>query len=127
MNRNTTFTPLAQSLRKNQTKAERKLWYEYLSQYPIRFKRQYVIGNYIADFYCFKAQLVIELDGSQHYMPEGVRKDEVRTADLERSGLLVLRFSNTDVLNDLPGVCMKIDEAVRLRVHAFPRGEGGRP
>lgn len=98
MERDRRLKPLAQHLRKNQTRAERKLWYDYLSRYPIRFRRQYVIGQYIVDFYCHGAKLVVELDGSQHGMPDGMREGAVRTAYLESQGLSVLRFSNSDVL-----------------------------
>ena len=59
--------PLAKTLRKNMTPWERKLWYEFLRSYPIRFQRQKAIGNYIVDFYCAKVGLVIELDGGGHY------------------------------------------------------------
>ena len=65
----------AQILRKNMTKEERHLWYDFLKAYPIQFKRQYPIGNYIVDFYCYKARLVVELDGSQHCEPEAISYD----------------------------------------------------
>ncbi len=64
---NKDLTPFAKELRKEMTKEEKHLWYDYLSSYPIRFYRQKVLGRYIADFYCAEAGLVIELDGSQHY------------------------------------------------------------
>ena len=59
----------AQNLRKQMTKEERHLWYDFLKSYPVQFKRQYAIGAYIIDFYCFQAKLIIELDGSQHVEP----------------------------------------------------------
>ena len=74
--------PLAKTLRKNMTPWERKLWYDFLRYYPVRFQRQKAIGNYIADFYCAKARLVIELDGGGHYTAELAKKDEMRTKDL---------------------------------------------
>ena len=74
--------PLAKNLRKNMTPWERKLWYEFLRNYPLRFQRQKAIGNYIADFYCAKAGLVIELDGGGHYTPEQAEKDNLRTKEL---------------------------------------------
>ena len=90
---NKALVPLAQELRKNMTKEERRLWYNFLRHYPIRFTRQKVIDHYIVDFYCAKAKLIIELDGSQHYSEEAQQKDAVRTAALEQYGLTVIIFS----------------------------------
>ena len=98
------------------TKEERKLWYEYLCQYPYRFRRQVTCGNYILDFYCAAAKLAVELDGSQHYDADGLRYDQRRTAFLNSVGIHVLRFSNSDVLQNLSGVCQTIDMAVTQRV-----------
>ena len=112
MERNSKLTGCAQKLRKNQTKEESKLWYQFLRKYPVRFHRQYVIGNYIVDFYCHKAKLVIELDGSQHYEDAGEQKDAVRTAELEKRGLTVMRIPNNAITENFPGVCQHIDEAV---------------
>ncbi len=75
--------PLARELRENMTHWERKLWYEFLRLYKVRFQRQKAIGNYIADFYCAKARLVIELDGGRHYEPEQVQRDNERTEILQ--------------------------------------------
>ena len=75
--------PLAKALRKNMTPWERKLWYDYLRYYPIRFQRQKAIDNYIVDFYCAKARLVIELDGGGHYEPKQEKLDALRTKQLE--------------------------------------------
>ena len=124
MNHNPKLTSRAQSLRKNMTKEERKLWYDYLNAYPCRFRRQVAFGNYILDFYCAAARLAVELDGSQHYEPEGMQKDAQRTRFLEQNGIAVLRFSNTDVLKNLSGVCEQIDLTVQKRTQAFPSGEG---
>ena len=115
MNHNSRLTSRAQELRRNMTKEERRLWYDYLSGYPLRFRRQVTIGNYIVDFYCASAKLAIELDGSQHYTPEGVAKDEERTAFLEANGIRVLRFSNADITRNLRGVCDVIDQTVKAR------------
>ena len=71
--------PLAKELRKNMTPWERKLWYDFLRNYPIRFQRQKAIGNYIADFYYAKARLIIELDGGGHYTEDRFEKDAIRT------------------------------------------------
>ena len=115
MEHNSKLTSRAQELRKNMTKEERRLWYEYLHTYPYRFRRQVTFGNYILDFYCAAAKLAIELDGSQHYAPEGQQYDTIRTAYLDRLGIKVLRFSNLDVLQNLRGVCQTIDMAVAER------------
>ena len=106
----------AQNLRKNMTKEERHLWYDFLKVYPIQFKRQYVIGNYIVDFYCYRAKLIIELDGSQHYDPDVILYDQNRTNYLQQQGYLVLRFTNTDVTKEFRAVCERIDYAVRSRL-----------
>ena len=105
--------PLAKELRKNMTPWERKLWYDFLRTYPVRFQRQKAIGNYIADFYCAKAQLVIELDGGGHYAPKQAEKDCIRTAELEHLRLKVLRICNLDVDKNFRGVCEYIDMAVK--------------
>ena len=107
--------PLAISLRKKMTPWERKLWYRFLCTYPIRFQRQKAIGEYIADFYCAKAQLVIELDGGGHHTDEQQMKDALRTQALEQMGLHVLRFCNTDIDRNFPGVCECIDRTVQGR------------
>ena len=105
--------PLARELRKNRTPWERKLWYEYLSKYPVRFQRQKVIGDYIADFYCAKAKLIIELDGGGHYQPEQIQADALRTEALEATDLRVIRICNLDVDRNFRGVCEYIDIEVR--------------
>ncbi len=104
--------PLAKTLRKNMTPWERKLWYEFLRNYPIRFQRQKAIGNCIADFYCAKARLVVELDGGGHYTDEQMEKDRVRTKELEGTNLTVLRICNLDIDRNFNGVCEYIDFAV---------------
>jgi riboflavin kinase/FMN adenylyltransferase len=105
--------PLAKALRRDMTPWERKLWYTYLRQYPIRFQRQKALGNYIADFYCAKVRLVIELDGGGHYEPEQQVLDAQRTEALEKMGLTVLRFCNLDIDRNFRGVCEKIDMLVQ--------------
>ena len=105
--------PLAKTLRKNMTPWERKLWYEFLRNYPIRFQRQKAIGNYIADFYCAKARLVVELDGGGHYTAEQVEKDKIRTKELESMDLTVLRICNLDIDRNFRGVCEHIDFTVK--------------
>ena len=110
---NKEIIPLAKALRREMTPWERKLWYTYLCQYPIRFQRQKVLGNYIADFYCAKARLVIELDGGGHYEPEQQVLDAQRTEALKKMGLIVLRFCNLDIDRNFRGVCEKIDKVVQ--------------
>ena len=110
---NKKLVPLAKKLRKEMTKEERHLWYDFLKQYDQRFLRQKVIGTYIVDFYCAKANLVVELDGSQHFEPQEQKKDEKRTAFLESCGLTVLRIPNNAVFENFRGVCEYIDRAVK--------------
>ena len=114
--------PLAKVLRKNMTPWERKLWYDFLRNYPIRFQRQKAIGNYIADFYCAKARLVLELDGSGHYTAAQAEKDAARTADLNAMRLSVLRIKNTDIDVNFSGVCAYIDAAVQGLSLSQPNG-----
>ena len=95
------------------TKEERRLWYEFLRGYPVRFSRQKVLGKYIVDFYSAEAKLIIELDGSQHYEDENMIRDAERTAFLESYGLRVLRIPNNEVSRNFSGVCEYIDAAVK--------------
>jgi len=104
---------LAKKLRKNATPQEKHLWYDFLSKHKIRFQRQKAIDNFIADFYCHKAKLIIEIDGSQHYTEEGKQKDEFRTEILEGYDLKVLRFTNRQIDTNFRGVCMYIDTVVK--------------
>ena len=110
---NPQLTPLARRLRKELTKEERHLWYDFLRDYPVRFTRQKVLGRYIVDFYCPKAGLVVELDGSQHYAEENVVSDAERTAYLEQFGLQILRIPNNWIHENFQGVCEWIDKTVR--------------
>ena len=115
MEHNSKLTPRAQKLRKEMTKEERRLWYDYLHNYPLRFRRQVTCGNYILDFYCAAVKLAIGLDGSQHYEPTGQAYDARRDAYFEQQGIQVLRFSNADVMYHLRGVCEAIDNTVAAR------------
>ena len=98
------------------TKEERHLWYDFLRDYPVRFLRQKVIDNYIVDFYCSKAKLVVELDGSQHYEPKEMRRDAFRTARIEEWDLTVIRILNNEVMENFEGVCEYIHEFVEKAV-----------
>jgi len=115
---NAELTPLAKNLRKEMTKEERHLWYDFLREYPVRFLRQKVIGNYIVDFYCRQAALVIELDGSQHFAEDGIAKDQSRTRHIESCDLAVLRFDNLSVMQNFEGVCEQIDRTIKERLNS---------
>jgi very-short-patch-repair endonuclease len=104
---------LAKNLRKNATPQEDRLWYDFLSKYKIRFQRQKAIDNFIADFYCHKAKLIVEIDGSQHYTEEGKHKDEFRTEILEGYDLKIIRFKNYQINTNFHGVCRYIDAVVQ--------------
>ena len=110
---NKQLVPLAKQLRKEMTKEERHLWYDFLRAYPVRFSRQKVLGRYIADFYSAEAKIVIELDGSQHYEDVNAEKDAERTAFLKGYGLTVIRIPNNDISRNFRGVCEYIDIAVK--------------
>ncbi len=105
---NTKLTGNAKVLRKNMTKEERHLWYDFLKTLPITVNRQKVIGNYIVDFYIASAKIVIELDGSQHYEDKGVENDTKRDAFLNDLGIKILRYSNLDVNQRFESVCEDI-------------------
>lgn len=113
---NPDLTPYAIKLRREMTKEERRLWYDFLRGYPVRFRRQKVLKNYIADFYCAKAKLVIELDGGQHYEDEHIIRDEERTHIFESFGISVIRIANNEVNNNFAGVCEYIDREVHERL-----------
>ena len=106
----------AKSLRKNMTKQEKHLWYDFLRDYPVKIYKQKIIDNYIVDFYCHQAKLVIEVYGAQHYTPDGKSYDQYRTEILERYGLLVLRFTNGDINERFYGVCYVIDKTIKERL-----------
>ena len=105
----------AKALRRDMTKEEKHLWYDFLRTYPKKFYKQRIIGNYIADFYCADAKLVIELDGGQHFTDDGISDDRERDRYMTESGLEVLRFSNLDVDRNFEGVCYTIDRKVRSK------------
>lgn len=123
----------ARDLRKSQTKEENHLWYDFLRTYPVRFHRQYVIENYIVDFFCPKAKLVIELDGSQHYLSdEALQYDIDRTLCIEKYGFLVKRYTNLGIRKQFRIICEDIDRIVTERLKnppspsvTPPLGKGG--
>ena len=103
----------AKNLRKNMTKEERHLWYDFLRSYPVKFLRQKILGKYIVDFYCAEAKLIVELDGSQHYEEKEKERDAERTTYLEQYGVRVLRIPNNEVNQNFSGVCEYIELAVK--------------
>ena len=105
--------PFAKQLRKEMTKEERHLWYDFLRSYPVRFNRQKVMGKYILDFYCAEAKLVIELDGTQHYEEANMVYDTERSEFLEGYDLTVIRIPNNEISKNFRSVCEFIDTAVR--------------
>ena len=106
--KNKNLSEFARSLRKNMTRHERHLWYDFLKNLPVMVHRQKVIGSYIVDFYIAEKKLVIELDGSQHYDIPGKRADGIRDQFLEELGLTVLRYANSDIDKNFRGVCEDI-------------------
>ena len=111
----------ARELRKNMTKQERKLWYNFLRGYWIRWRRQKVIGEYIVDFYCVQLKLAIELDGSQHYEDAARVYDQKRTEFLAKMGIQVLRYTNLEVNQQFDVVCTDIDNKVKAMVEKMNR------
>ena len=104
----------AQKLRREMTKEERHLWYDFLKQLPVTVNRQKVIDHFIVDFYCASAKLVIELDGSQHYEDEGTASDRERDYALNQLGLSVVRYSNDDINRNFDGVCTDLLKRLAL-------------
>ena len=113
---NNSLTKFAKNLRKSMTDEERRLWFCFLRDYPVRFLRQKVIDSYIADFYCSKAKLIIEMDCSQHFDDENIESDAQRTGQFELRDLKVIRFTNIDINTNFKGVCEYIDNIVQQRI-----------
>ena len=107
-NANSKLTKLSQKLRREMTKEEKKLWYDYLKGLSVPVYRQKVFDCYIADFYIARAKLIIELDGSQHYSEEGQSYDAERAEFFKEKGISVLRYSNYDIKSNFEGVCADI-------------------
>ena len=110
---NKSIVPTARMLRKNMTKEEKHLWYDFLRTYPVKFSRQKVLGKYIVDFYCAEAKLVVELDGMQHYEEDAMQYDAERTEYLEKYDLNVIRIDNREINKDFYNVCEYIDRLVQ--------------
>ena len=111
---NKKLTAYAQDLRKDMTPEERHLWYDFLKNLPITVKRQYVLENYILDFFIPGAKIAIELDGSQHFEPEAKDADRLRDAELMKYGIRVLRYTNFDVQKRFEGVASDILKNIGL-------------
>lgn len=107
------------ALRKNMTRQEKKLWYDYLRNTPEKWYRQRVIDHYIVDFFCYSARLIIELDGAQHFTAEGEEYDSVRTEILEQYQLAVLRFPNSVIDRNFRGICDLLEEKAAERMLCF--------
>ena len=122
--KNGNLTGFSKALRRNMTKEEKRLWYDFLKNFHQTINRQKVIGKYIVDFYCASADLVIELDGSQHGTDEGALRDAERDAYLNSLGILVWRVWNTDVNTNFNGVCEGLEEVINARTTAKAERNG---
>ena len=107
-------------MRRNMTRHEKHLWYDFLRYYPVKIYKQRIIDNFIADFYCHSARLIIEIDGLQHYTNQGKAHDKARIEILERYGIHILRFSNKDIEENFDGVCRMIDRVINERIDYLP-------
>ena len=118
--KNNKLLNIARILRRNMTRQEKHLWYDFLQCYPIKIYKQRIIDNFIADFYCHSARLVIELDGSQHFTAQGKARDEARSEVFKKYGISVLRFSNASIDKNFAGVCRIIDKTIKERIEKMP-------
>ncbi len=110
---NKKLTGTARALRGQMTKEERHLWHDHLKKQSVRFLRQKVIDDYIVDFYCHEARLIIEVDGSQHYEEKGLLEDNIRSEKLESRNLTVIRIPNYAINKNFEGICKYIDAIVK--------------
>ena len=124
---NSKLTPNARKLRKDMTKEERHLWYDYLKSLPLTVHRQKIIGNYIVDFYIATGKIVIELDGSQHYEDAGRHKDEQRDAYLRSCGYTILRYSNADINQRFRSVCEDIYNHLQISADGYTSSVTAQP
>ncbi|MCL2591633.1 MAG: endonuclease domain-containing protein [Betaproteobacteria bacterium] len=107
------LVPLAKKLRREMTPQEKRLWYGFLANFSPRFQRQKAIDRFIVDFYCYKAKLIVEIDGSQHYTETGLAYDAERESILNSYGLSTIRFSNHDVNENFEDVCNAISQFIQ--------------
>ena len=117
VNKNYKMLGTARTLRHNLTPQERKLWYLFLRNYPVKIYKQRIIESFIVDFYCAQARLVIELDGSQHYTEQGKAYDAERSQVLQQYDLQILRFANSEVDTQFESVCEQIHNTIQNRIH----------
>ena len=111
--RNRRLLAYAREMRKNMTPEEGKLWCFYLRHHPThRFRRQEIIGPYIADFYCAAARLIIEIDGSQHFDEDALAYDTARTAFFSANQIQVIRFTNADINQRFSNVCETVEHVL---------------
>jgi very-short-patch-repair endonuclease len=108
----------ASQLRNNMTRSEMLLWEKLRRKkiYGLTFRRQHPINLFIADFYCHKAKLVIEVDGSLHEIESYKTRDKGRDDEFEKFGLITIRFSNDDIIYDIDSVIKKIKEVCSKRI-----------
>ncbi len=114
---NPCLTKNAKNLRKNMTKEERHLWYDFLKDLPVTVNRQKVMGIYIADFYIASLKIIIEIDGSQHYEKEAKEMDAKRDKYFNELGITVLRYSNRDINQNFRGVCEDVLNRIRSNLY----------
>ena len=107
-------TILARNLRKNSTFQERRLWNLLKNRqfHNLKFKRQQPIGDYIVDFICKEAKIIIEIDGGQHNEPENIEYDKTRTEYLNNLGYKVIRFWNNEIYENIEGVVLRLKEEI---------------
>lgn len=117
----TALIPRAREMRSSMTEPEKRVWYGCLRQFPHRFRRQRPFGPYIVDFYCASLKLVVEIDGDSHATADGMVYDAERTAFLEGLGLRVVRFDNRDVMENLEGVYLRLQEMLESLKHDPPQ------
>ena len=107
---------IAKTLRKQMTRQERHLWYDFLRNYGVKVYRQRTIDYYVADFYCPAAKLVVELDGGEHYTEKKMLDDEYRTAIINQYGIHVVRIPNNEIDNNFYNVCTYLDSVIKERI-----------
>ena len=108
---------LAKNLRKRATPQEKHLWYDFLRDYEVKFQRQKAIGEYIVDFYCPTLRIAIEVDGNQHYSKEGIEKDRIRTEEIKRLGIQIIRITNKQIDKDFTWICEYLDIEIQKIKH----------
>ena len=120
---NTTYNSklknISRVLRKNMTKEERHLWYDFLRKLDTTVHRQKIIGKYVVDFYIASVKIVVELDGSQHYTEMGYKNDVIRDKYLSDLGIEILRYSNLEIQRRFEEVCKDIQNKIEDREKAI--------